>query len=95
MTIKDQEKENRSRPRARRDNLDLRKKVLKDQTSKILNASPCRDVPVISKAPMKPKSSLANNSENVKSKLLFEDKTDKENVQRVSCEEKTLQIRRR
>ena len=91
MTIKEAEKENRTRPktRARRDNIDLRKKVLKDQTSRIINQSPLRDAG--GNSPVLKSKLVASKANESKAK---DDLKEKDNINRVSCEEKTLQIQR-
>ena len=97
MTIKENaEKENRTRPKTRSrrvDNLDLRKKVLKDQTSRILNQSPMREH-------LRGKSPVKIDFEKSKKEIpcsLIKEQTDGKNDpnKRVGCEEKTLQIQRK
>ena len=91
----------RNKTRSRRDNADLRKKVLKDQTCKYLNFGS----PVISelkvKEPLKP-TAPENKDEKPKDPLLRKPSVlEKENCAqetdppRISCEEKTLRIRRK
>ena len=97
MTIKENaEKENRTRPKTRSrrvDNLDLRKKVLKDQTSRILNQSPMREH-LRGKSPVK--IDFEKSKKEIPSSLTKE-LTDVKNDpnKRVGCEEKTLQIQRK
>ncbi len=97
MTIKENaEKENRTRPKTRSrrvDNLDLRKKVLKDQTSRILNQSPMREH-LRGKSPVK--IDFEKSKKEIPSSLIKE-QTDGKNDpnKRVGCEEKTLQIQRK
>ncbi len=96
MTIKEHEKENRTRPKTRSrrvDNLDLRKKVLKDQTSRILNQSPMRDH-LRGKSPVK--IDCEKSKKDVASSVAKEQINEKNDPnKRVGCEEKTLQIQRK